>query len=66
MTKVLIVDDEKIVRVALRAMVDWLSEGFEVWDAAGSGEAALESILAAIREIPVRRSYLGKQNAVFS
>lgn len=44
MYKAIIVDDEKIVRVALRAIVDWESEDFEICEVAGSGETALEAI----------------------
>ncbi|MBF9017001.1 MULTISPECIES: helix-turn-helix domain-containing protein [unclassified Oceanispirochaeta] len=44
MYKAVIVDDEKIVRVALRTMVDWESEGYEICDAANNGAAALETI----------------------
>lgn len=44
MYKVVIVDDEKIVRVALRAIVDWESEGWKLCETVGSGEAALDAI----------------------
>lgn len=44
MYKVLIVDDEKIVRVALRSMIDWQAEGFEICDAVANGEQGLQAI----------------------
>lgn len=44
MYKVLIVDDEKIVRVALRSMIDWQAEGFEICDAVANGEQGLQTI----------------------
>lgn len=46
MYKVLIVDDEKIVRVALRSMIDWQAEGFEICDAVANGEQGLQAIEA--------------------
>ena len=41
MYKILIADDESIVRMSLRAMVDWESEGFEIAGDVQNGEAAL-------------------------
>ena len=44
MYKAVIVDDEKIVRVALKTMLDWDKAGFEICQSVGSAEAALKAI----------------------
>ena len=42
MYKVLIVDDEPMIREGLRTIVDWESEGFEIVDTASNGKEGLE------------------------
>ncbi|MDO3413336.1 response regulator transcription factor [Saccharibacillus sp. CPCC 101409] len=42
MFKVLIVDDEPMIREGLRTIVDWASEGFEIVDTASNGKEGLE------------------------
>ncbi len=42
MYQVLIVDDEPIVKIALRSMLDWGSLGFHICGTASNGEEALE------------------------
>jgi two-component system response regulator YesN len=42
--KVLIVDDEPMIRFGLSSCMDWQGEGFELVGAAANGEAALELI----------------------
>ncbi len=42
MYQVLIVDDEPIVKIALRSMIDWESLGFHICATASNGEEALE------------------------
>lgn len=44
MYKVLIVDDERIVRLALNSIIDWEKQDFAVCGSAASGPAALELI----------------------
>ena len=44
MYNVLIVDDEKIIRIGMRTIVDWEAFGFNIVDIVGDGEAALEVI----------------------
>jgi two-component system response regulator YesN len=44
MLKVLIVDDEAIVRVGLKSMIDWEAHGFELVGEAKDGRSALEMI----------------------
>ncbi len=44
MLRVLIVDDELVVRVGIGSMIDWNSHGFEVVGEAGEGEEALSKI----------------------
>ncbi|NLM55669.1 MAG: response regulator, partial [Firmicutes bacterium] len=46
MLKVLIVDDEAIVRVGLKSMIDWQAHGFELVGEARDGRGALEMIAA--------------------
>ncbi|KQX46701.1 response regulator transcription factor [Paenibacillus sp. Root444D2] len=41
MIKVLIVDDEKIIRIGLKMMIPWEQHGFELIGAAEDGEAAM-------------------------
>lgn len=42
MVKVLIVDDEAIVRIGLKSMIDWESHGFQLIGEANDGRRALE------------------------
>jgi two-component system response regulator YesN len=46
MLKVLIVDDEILVRIGLKAALDWEANGFVVAGEAGNGKAALDIIRA--------------------
>lgn len=45
MTRVLIVDDEILVRVGLRLAIDWQAHGFEIVGEAGNGKEALEKLM---------------------
>ncbi|MDD3795386.1 MAG: response regulator [Lachnospiraceae bacterium] len=45
MYKVMIVDDEILVRIGLRSMIDWEGLGFQIVGEAGNGEAAYEKCL---------------------
>ena len=40
--KILIVDDEQIMRNGLRVTVDWESYGFEIIDAVANGKRAIQ------------------------
>ena len=42
MVKVLIVDDEAVVRIGLKSMIDWKTNGFDLVGEAPNGEKALE------------------------
>ncbi len=42
--KVLLVDDEAVVRIGLKSMIDWNQNGFELVGEAANGEKALELI----------------------
>ena len=42
MYQVLIVDDEPIVKIALRSMLDWGALGFHICGTASNGQEALE------------------------
>lgn len=44
MFKILIVDDELIVRVGIKSLLDWESHGFEIVDVSCDGEDALKKI----------------------
>lgn len=45
MYKVLIADDELLVRIGLRSMIDWEAAGFDIVGEAGNGETAYEKYL---------------------
>lgn len=45
MYKVMIVDDEILVRIGLKSMIDWEKAGFQIVGEAGNGEAAYEKFL---------------------
>jgi two-component system response regulator YesN len=45
MKKIMIVDDEVIVRIGIRSIVNWEEHGYTVSADASSGEEALEKIL---------------------
>lgn len=44
MYKVLIVDDERIIRIGLRSLIHWEEAGFKIIDAVNDGKQALEVI----------------------
>ncbi|MGL4798695.1 MAG: response regulator transcription factor [Cellulosilyticaceae bacterium] len=44
MYKVLIVDDERIIRIGMRTIIDWEALGFEIVDIVSDGKQALEII----------------------
>jgi len=44
MYKVLIVDDERLIRDGLRTLIDWEATGFVVADAAADGQDALDKL----------------------
>jgi len=46
MYKVLLVDDELLVRIGLKSMIDWTHLGFQIVGEAGNGEAAYEKYIA--------------------
>lgn len=45
MYKVMIVDDEILVRIGMKSMIDWEKAGFQIVGEAGNGEAAYEKFL---------------------
>lgn len=53
MLKVLIVDDEAIVRVGLKSMIDWEAHGFELIGEAKDGRSALEMIQAHYPDVVI-------------
>lgn len=44
MYKVLLIDDEKIIRIALKSMIDWEQQGFTICGTAANSDAALPII----------------------
>ena len=46
MIKVLIVDDERLIREGLRDFINWESLGMEIADTSGDGQDALQKVLA--------------------
>ena len=53
MLKVLIVDDEAIVRVGLKSMIEWEAHGFELIGEAKDGRSALEMIQAHYPDVVI-------------
>ncbi len=51
MYKVMIVDDEILVRIGIRTILDWNARGFKIVAEAGNGEAAYEKYLALRPEV---------------
>lgn len=44
MYKVLIIDDEKIIRIAMQSMIDWAEQGFSICGTAADGDTAFQII----------------------
>ncbi len=53
MLKVFLVEDEYVIRQAIRTTVDWAAGGFELVGEAGDGEQAYQMILAAAPDIVI-------------
>ncbi|HHY24145.1 MAG TPA: response regulator [Clostridiaceae bacterium] len=51
MTKVLIVDDEMLVRVGIKSLIDWEKHGFEIVGFASDGKEALDVIKKTLPDI---------------
>lgn len=51
MYKVMVVDDEILVRIGMRSMIDWEKLGFQIVDEAGNGESAYEKFLISRPDI---------------
>lgn len=51
MYKVMVVDDEILVRIGMRSMIDWEKLGFQIVDEAGNGESAYEKFLISHPDI---------------
>lgn len=51
MLRVLLVDDEPIVKAALRKIIPWEEEGFEIVGTAGNGQEALRLLLHAPADV---------------
>lgn len=58
MYKVLIVDDDKVIRQDLRAILDWESYGFEVTAEASNGQEALEQMEKAAFDLVIADIYM--------
>ncbi len=53
MLKVLIVDDEPLVQIGLKSMIDWNALGFEICGTAANGDAAYDMIETYMPEIVI-------------
>ncbi len=53
MLKVLIADDEPLVQIGLKSMINWTALGFEICGTAANGEAAYEMIDKHMPEIVI-------------
>lgn len=53
MLRILVVDDELVVRVGIKSMIDWGSHGFEVVGEASDGEEALAKVRQLMPDIVI-------------
>ncbi len=64
MIKLLIVDDEPLVQIGIKSMVNWADLGIEVCGAAMNGEAALKLIEEYSPEIVITDIKMPKMNGL--
>ena len=64
MLKVLIVEDEFLVRVGLRSLIDWSGNGFELLEDATDGEQAMQRIRECLPDIILLDIQLPKMNGL--
>ncbi|WP_341878147.1 response regulator transcription factor [Defluviitalea saccharophila] len=65
MYKVLIVDDEMIVRIGLKSMIDWNAYGFEIIGESGNGEDAFNKYLASKPDLVITDIKMPKKDGLW-
>lgn len=65
MYKVMIVDDEMLVRIGLKSLIDWEELGFTIVAEAGNGEAAYEKYLAHKPDVIITDIRMPKKDGVW-
>lgn len=65
MYKVMIVDDEMLVRIGIRSLLDWGERGFEIVAEAGNGEVAYEKYLALKPDVVITDIKMPKKDGLW-
>lgn len=65
MYKVMVVDDEMLVRIGIRSIMDWNEAGFEIIAEASNGEAAYEKYLALKPHVVITDIKMPKKDGIW-
>jgi two-component system response regulator YesN len=65
MYKIMIVDDEMLVRIGVKSLVNWQELGFEIVAEAGNGQAAYEKYVALKPDLVITDIKMPKQDGVW-
>lgn len=65
MYKIMIVDDEMLVRIGVKALINWEELGFEIVAEAGNGQSAFEKYVAFKPEIVITDIKMPKQDGLW-
>ena len=65
MYKVMIVDDEMLVRIGVKALIDWQELGFEIIAEASNGLSAFEKYVALKPDVVITDIKMPKQDGLW-
>ncbi len=65
MYKIMIVDDEMLVRIGVKSLIDWQGLGFEIVAEAGNGQTAYEQYVALKPDIVITDIRMPKQDGLW-
>ncbi len=65
MYKIMIVDDEMLVRIGVKALIDWQELGFEIVAEAGNGQTAYEKYVAMKPDLVITDIKMPKQDGIW-
>lgn len=65
MYKIMIVDDEMLVRIGVKSLIDWQEMGFEIVAEAGNGQSAFEKYVAFKPDIVITDIKMPKQDGLW-
>ncbi len=65
MYKIMIVDDEMLVRIGVKSLINWQELGFEIVAEAGNGQAAFEKYVALKPDIVITDIKMPKQDGLW-